>query len=368
MLSLNQIASALGGHVSRDQVLAPGPGHSPKDRSLSITLADNQDGFICHSFCGDDPMECKDYIRSKIGLPEFKPSGKGNGAHYASEDEIAKNLQAAIAKTAAPAIVEAAYDYTDAYRTLLYQVLRMRPKAFRYRRPDGKGGWIDGRGDCIVPYRWPELLKYPDSTIFVCEGEKDADRVADLGYCATNVASGGWSQCADALAGRDVIILQDNDTAGAKRASEAATALHGKAKTIRIVVLPGAKDVRAWLDLDAGNLGKFEHICFDAPLWLPPSEAKAAENDTPVSVNDFWAYMPMHQYIFAPTRDVWPASSVNVRVPPIVVGDKLIPAAKWLDHNRPIEQMTWVPGEPMIIEDRLIAAGGLYRSQRCPYL
>ena len=33
-----------------------------------------------------------------------------------------------------------------------------------------------------------------------------------------------------------------------------------------------------------------------------------------VSVGDFHAYMPMHSYIFAPSREMWPATSVNARV------------------------------------------------------
>jgi hypothetical protein len=36
-----------------------------------------------------------------------------------------------------------------------------------------------------------------------------------------------------------------------------------------------------------------------------------------VSVDDFWAYMPMHSYIYAPTRDMWPSASVNARIPSI---------------------------------------------------
>ena len=39
----------------------------------------------------------------------------------------------------------------------------------------------------------PELLQYPDATVFICEGEKDADRVASLGHCATTVAGGKWT-------------------------------------------------------------------------------------------------------------------------------------------------------------------------------
>jgi len=37
---------------------------------------------------------------------------------------------------------------------------------------------------------------------------------------------------------------------------------------------------------------------------------------------------------------------------------KMIAASAWLDRNRPVEQMTWAPGLPTIIEGRLIAEGG----------
>ena len=75
--------------------------------------------------------------------------------------------------------IVAKYDYTDAAGALLYQVLRLEPKSFRQRRPDGNGGWTWELDERRVPYQWPELLKYPDGTVFVCEGEKDADRVAN---------------------------------------------------------------------------------------------------------------------------------------------------------------------------------------------
>jgi hypothetical protein len=353
MLTLHEIARALGGDVSGHSARVPGPGHTPADRSLSITLADNQDGFICHSFAGDDPIQCKDYIRERLSLPAFEPKRIGNDKARASEDDIAKAVMAAVAATSAPAIIEAKYDYTDADGTLLYQVLRLKPKNFRYRRPDANGGWVDGRGDRIVPYRLPELLKYPDGTVFVCEGEKDADRVASLDLCSTNVASGGWEQCAPVMTGRDVIILRDSDETGAKRALEAATALWGKAKTIRIVGMPdGAKDVSIWLDLDPGNAGKLADICFDVPPWEPSPEEQSTDGAT-ISFDDFYAYM-LGGYIYLPTGQIWPAASVNSRLPPVGKTS----ASAWLASNKPVEQMTWAPGYPMIIEDRLIAAGG----------
>jgi hypothetical protein len=90
-----------------------------------------------------------------------------------------------------------------------------------------------------------------------------------------------------------------------------------------------------------------------------------------VSLNDFHAYMPQHSYIYAPTRDPWPPSSVNARFGKVALLDnagkpkldekgkeETIPASTWLDQNRPVEQMTWAPGLPMLIRDRLISHGG----------
>src|SRR5262249_38669343 len=68
---------ALGGEVSGRQVKVPGPGHSPTDRSLSVKLvASAPDGFVVHSFAGDDPIACKDYLRAKLGLPSWGRSRK----------------------------------------------------------------------------------------------------------------------------------------------------------------------------------------------------------------------------------------------------------------------------------------------------
>jgi putative DNA primase/helicase len=74
MMDLRSIARALGGEVSGHQVLAPGPGHSPRDRSLAIRL-DGQapDGFLVHSHAGDDWRECRAHLRSRLGLPAWEP-------------------------------------------------------------------------------------------------------------------------------------------------------------------------------------------------------------------------------------------------------------------------------------------------------
>jgi putative DNA primase/helicase len=71
---LRSLARALGGEVSGRQALAPGPGHSQRDRSLSIRIEPGApDGFVVHSFAGDDPLVCKDHVRSRLGLPSWEP-------------------------------------------------------------------------------------------------------------------------------------------------------------------------------------------------------------------------------------------------------------------------------------------------------
>src|SRR4051812_10524356 len=52
------------------RITIPGPGHSSRDQSLSVTFDPTApDGFVCTSFAGDDWRACKDYIRATFGLP-----------------------------------------------------------------------------------------------------------------------------------------------------------------------------------------------------------------------------------------------------------------------------------------------------------
>jgi hypothetical protein len=88
--------------------------------------------------------------------------------------------------------------------------------------------------------------------------------------------------------------------------------------------------------------------------------------------DDFWAHKPSGQLIYEPTRELWVPASVNATLPRIpLVGKngkpvlnkrtgepKTIPASVYLARNKPVQQMTWAPGEGTIIRDRLIAEGG----------
>jgi hypothetical protein len=71
---LKTLHIALGGEIFSGQVLCPGPGHSQRDRSLSVKPAANANGFIVHSFApGDDFRTCSDYVNQCLGLPQWRP-------------------------------------------------------------------------------------------------------------------------------------------------------------------------------------------------------------------------------------------------------------------------------------------------------
>lgn len=93
---------------------------------------------------------------------------------------------------------------------------------------------------------------------------------------------------------------------------------------------------------------------------------------------DFYAYMPTHSYIFAPSGEFWPAASVNARVAPVPLTDdagapllddkgkpKYQSASAWLDQCRPVEQLTWAPGERKVVIGRLISDGGWIKRPGC---
>jgi hypothetical protein len=139
--------------------------------------------------------------------------------------------------------VVAVYDYCDERRKLLFQVIRFEPKSFRQRRPDGRGGWIyNMKGVRRVLYRLPELLESArtDATVYIVEGEKDADALFSQDLIATcnPMGAGKWrDEYSELLRGRNVVVIPDNDEPGSQHARQVVRSLWGKAKSIKIVNL-----------------------------------------------------------------------------------------------------------------------------------
>jgi putative DNA primase/helicase len=91
-MDLRQIAQALGGNVTGRQVLAPGPGHSPRDRSLAVRISnDAPDGFIVHSFANDDWRECRAHVADLLGGRAVR--GKAIPRQMVAPDNLASGVR-----------------------------------------------------------------------------------------------------------------------------------------------------------------------------------------------------------------------------------------------------------------------------------
>jgi hypothetical protein len=207
-----------------------------------------------------------------------------------------------------------------------------------------------------ILFNLPELCAAaPSEPVFFLEGEKKAEIAAKrLGLVATTAIQGAGNSTQEAmedLRGRVVFVVPDNNDKGRRHATKVATQLHGVAKEVRIVKLPRLEqdeDLEEWLDDRGGSKEELLKLAAEAPVFEP-------DNDS-VNIEDFCAYLPEHRYIFKPTGALWPASGVNARVHP--VGDK--PASVWLDANARVEQMTWCPGMPTLIKDKLFTEDGAW--------
>jgi hypothetical protein len=198
-------------------------------------VSDAEDGDVLfNSFNGGDWRELKEECRRR-GLLGDKPL---NGA--------------------AQWRVTGTYEFADESGTVLYRTRRHehpdKPKRYSAERPDGDGGWTAGLGDTRrVLYRLPDLLAAdPAETVYLVEGERKADKLADWGLVATAIAFGskGWREAyAEPLAGRTVAILPDNDAPGREFAAMARNAIEkigAKAVVVELPGLPDSGDVIDW--------------------------------------------------------------------------------------------------------------------------
>ena len=188
--------------------------------------------------------------------------------------------------------IAAIYDYTDEGGKLLFQVLRHQPKAFKQRRPDGRGGWIwDLKQTRRVLYRLPELIEAAsaEQCIFVVEGEKDSDSLRKLNIPATTCPGGAnkWlPEYSDCLRGCHVVLIPDNDDTGRAHMDKVAASLRGIADSIRILRLPGlpsAGDVSDWL-ADGGSAEALWQIVDATAQWAPSEVDRPKESSGLVTV------------------------------------------------------------------------------------
>lgn len=157
------------------------------------------------------------------------------------------------------------YAYKDEQGVTVFTKIRIEPgydgrsKSFYCEREEN-GQKIRNMDGCKkILYRLPEVIdgisrKEP---IFLVEGEKDADKLFELGLMATTapVTLVWHPEYTDSLKDADMVILGDHDKAGLQRINLITKNLAGKTKSLRVIhPLPGleyseshGKDVTDWL-------------------------------------------------------------------------------------------------------------------------
>lgn len=249
------------------------PAHDDHKPSLDVTTGDDGKALvICRAGCPLDQILAKLDLRA---ADLFADSPNGRFTEQRLDPGQHRHL-------------ETTYPYTSGGDELIRKRryrLADGTKTFRIQHRDTPtGAWRNGQGGLTAdPYLAPALTEATlTRTVFVVEGEKDADRLTDLGLVATTNIGGagkwpqGWGQ--QWFAGRNVAILADNDPPGHAHAQTVAADLAPHAATVRLVNLPDLPpkgDVSDWLD--AGHTpDELKQLVAATPTWTPtpPPESR----------------------------------------------------------------------------------------------
>jgi len=214
------------------------------------------------------------YYRDFHGMT-FKQAAEAAGQDYKLKDKKPSTAKKTIVET---------YDYQDTDGMLIFQVVRLDPKEFRQRRPGLKKDWIwDMRKTPRVLYLLPKIKD--ENAVFFTEGEKDSNKLWSIGYPATTSPGGCAAidklqndhKILNALQGKTVWILPDNDPPGREYAEKVACYLYGKAKEVKVIKLPVALggDVSDFLkDNPVSKLGEYVD---KTPKWEPETQSITIE-------------------------------------------------------------------------------------------
>lgn len=269
-------ADKLGAKKNARGWLAKCPAHA--DNTASLSISEGSDGkVLLKCFAGCD-------FAAIVTAANVEPQ-----ALFPGDSEP---------KAASKPVFDCAYDYRDESGELLYQAVRLKnPKTFRQRRPFENGWrWSLPASVRKVLYGTEKLSKAPQgSTVYLVEGEKDADRLNKGGLLATTNI-GGASSDADSkwqdgytqqLRGHRVAIIQDNDEPGKRHAQSVSRKLtSAKIKNV-IVELPGLDEHGDFSDWAAagGTKREFIEICNDA-LLADAAKGFSSSSDRLVDANE----------------------------------------------------------------------------------
>jgi 5S rRNA maturation endonuclease (ribonuclease M5) len=255
------------------------PFHPDKTPSLSVST--EKGAWKCHAGCGAGGVIDFEMMWSKCD----KDTALTRIAEIVGESRLNFGKQP-----------EAIYPYTDAFGKLLFQVVRYPGKRFSQRKPDDNGGWIhETRGMKMVLYNLPDVCE--SKNVAICEGEKDCDNMkaaietAKIPHLAVTTSPRGAGKWLDEfsvfMAGKQVMILPDNDEAGRKHAEQVAQSCYRYAQGVKIVECPNVPDKGDVSDyLKTGSIADLLAVAKKTGWWrLPTSETTLFMTDTQFSAN-----------------------------------------------------------------------------------
>ena len=229
-------------------------------------------------------LDGSDFVAAVTALVGERPklNGSGDALRAAIAKKRAKSEEP---KEPATEIVAASFTYENEDGSVAYVIKRI-----EFQKADGALVLKDGKRrktfkldpvGCTVriPYRLPQLVEAVASghLVFVAEGERKCDVLADIGIAATcnPFGAGSWkAEYSERLRGADVVLLPDADEAGWKHMNEVAASLVGIAARIRVVMLPDLPekgDVVDWLG-SGHTREELDALVAGAQDWRPPSE------------------------------------------------------------------------------------------------
>jgi hypothetical protein len=239
--------------------------------SKSVKPSDNT-WFDHEANVGDGYVEMHHATRGELPKPKQKTNGNGQLPPWQD-----------IATT---------YPYHNAAGDLILEVVRTLSGSprFRQRQPLGGDRWkwsvkhIPNHDKLL--YRLPELRGVLfDDVVWICEGEKDADRLHNAGLTATtNIGGAGkWrDEYAEEFRGKHCVVLQDNDDAGRAHTPIVARSLVGVAASVKVLLPPGLPpkgDVSDWLD--AGHtIDELQQQAREAPDYQPQHDPEPQADKT----------------------------------------------------------------------------------------
>lgn len=223
------------------------PAHEDHRPSLRVTRG--EDRVLVHCLAGCDPRAVVDALGLSMLDLFVSPATDGMRKFQTKKAKVVP-ITLPTKEPAVPARVVARYPYVDEHGELLAEKERLDPKSFRWRVPDGRGGYVYKLGETKrVPYRLPEVRAAVTAgdRIWVVDGERDVESIRALRQVATCAPDGMASWCpshAETLRGAEVWIVRDRDGgAGAKQAEDLRALLLPLASHVRIVEAAAGKDI-----------------------------------------------------------------------------------------------------------------------------